>query len=972
MGLWHAFNMRFAVFFTGFIYTLGVFGSIAVFAPASTYAQDIASVRYGAHDGYDRLVFDWPSKTKYDVKKEQGQVKITFNRAAQIDLSSINNSKMKNIGTVSAVSADPLTLTINTKANSKIRHFGVGKRVVFDVYDAAGDVSRGGAINKASVSKVTHKSSTDNSRMQNAEETMPSVPVAGVEKLTGIEPHVITVSTTSVSGMTAFERAGFIWMVFDNPDMKVPPVIAGPQKDSFPKFERIEFQSAVAFRLPKPEGYYFYGEGGGLLWRLVLTPNPRDTNPVKPTVDEAGDALVWPLQGIQRTLLLKDPLVGDVIMVSTVDDATQHAGQARQYVELEALPSFIGLAVVPKVDDISLVKGLEGLTVMRPQGLALSTERDTGSFTIKDDIEQEEVTLKKEEKGPVKRLYNFERWQMGGLPALDKNRQLLFANIGNKQGSEKVEDLLTLAKLYIANDRGPEALGLLEIAAGELPGIDENGEFISLRGAAEALASKYGDALTNFSNDSLNDFQEIGYWKAFALAGLEDWRQADSVLPTDIDILAEYPKQIQEPISLALAEVALRAAKTNLAQNLLELLNEGYEGMSPSRKAKWDYLTGELERQLGNSERALEKWNPLLTGSDDYFRAKAALSETRLELEENKITPAKAIDRLEGLRYAWRGDELETLVNFRLGEVYFENDDYLKGLSLLRNAVSLSPDSVMAQEVTQEMTDKFRELFQGGKLDDISPLDAVSIYEEFKELTPIGEEGDEFIRNLAERLVEVDLLERAAALLDHQVNHRLKGLPAVKVAIRLSAIRLLDDKPEGALRSINVAQDILSKISGDHSTEKREIKLLKARALSKMNRAGEALQLLDALEKDGDVMRLLADIAWNAGRWDDAAAAFQDLINSENITRNRPMNDYQNNLVLNRAIALNLSGNRVSLANLRERYGDLMMQSDKARLFDLVTRPRQLGVLGSRESVTNLISEVDMFGEFLESYRKIK
>ena len=39
----------------------------------------------------------------------------------------------------------------------------------------------------------------------------------------------------------------------------------------------------------------------------------------------------------------------------------------------------------------------------------------------------------------------------------------------------------------------------------------------------------------------------------------------------------------------------------------------------------------------------------------------------------------------------------------------------------------------------------------------MSALDAVSIYDEFKELTPIGKEGDMFVQELAERLVDVDL-----------------------------------------------------------------------------------------------------------------------------------------------------------------------------------------------------------------------
>ena len=91
----------------------------------------------------------------------------------------------------------------------------------------------------------------------------------------------------------------------------------------------------------------------------------------------------------------------------------------------------------------------------------------------------------------------------------------------------------------------------------------------------------------------------------------------------------------------------------------------------------------------------------------------------------------------------------------------------------------------------------------------------------------------------------------------------------------------------------------------------------------------------------------------------------------ENISLTRPVTDAQRDLIMNRAIALNLAGNRVALANLRERYDDTMQQTEKARMFELVTRPRQMGLLGSRDSVESLMSEVDLFGDFLENYRKM-
>ena len=139
--------------------------------------------------------------------------------------------------------------------------------------------------------------------------------------------------------------------------------------------------------------------------------------------------------------------------------------------------------------------------------------------------------------------------------------------------------------------------------------------------------------------------------------------------------------------------------------------------------------------------------------------------------------------------------------------------------------------------------------------------------------------------------------------------------------------------------------------------------------MSELGEATKALRLLNGLTGSENLAKLRADIAWNGGIWNEAANAFEALIAFANISVTRPADEYQENLILNRSIALNLSGNRGGLAKMKEIYGDLMKQSEKSRIFDLVTRPRKLGILNNEESIKSLISEVDLFGGFLENYK---
>ena len=52
------------------------------------------------------------------------------------------------------------------------------------------------------------------------------------------------------------------------------------------------------------------------------------------------------------------------------------------------------------------------------------------------------------------------------------------------------------------------------------------------------------------------------------------------------------------------------------------------------------------------------------------------------------------------------------------------------------------------------------------------------------------ETGDDMIRKLADRLVSVDLLDRAGDLLNHQVRERLEGEDKSRVGMRLAMIHL--------------------------------------------------------------------------------------------------------------------------------------------------------------------------------------
>lgn len=1080
--------MRFLHLFILFFALCGVVWT----APAS--AQEQVIVRTGSHDGYTRVVFEWPSKPEYSLSGEGGDILVRFGRAGNLTGASSSIKTLSKVG-------EPLQLSIENPAGNKFRDFIVANKLIIDIYDAGEAKAKPAPVSKPAEEKAAtapspvpatvpppavtpHKQAAQDFSLHPAESQV-AAPVGSVEKTeipaTAFEPHAITLTTITSVGMAAFERSGALWIILDTTGLPAQPQIAGPQKDKFPKLEKIEVPSGVAYRMEIPHGMKAYAEGGGLNWRIVLAAKSPPVKAAQVKADASGK-LVWPMQDMRKVISFNDPVVGDKITVVTAGSADQSSGPPRKFVNLQTLNTIIGLAYVAKSDDLTTAVSVGDVSVGKPGGLVLSSNKDLepanlrraiadepkeekppglppvpvveaapqptemsgaeaeekkedkaapdahalgeapsadeAMHDVKKTMTTEELAQAAQEKPSGNNIYNFPRWEMGGIPALTNNQHVLMAQLSTKEPSERTEDIITLAKLLLANNRGAEALGLIRIALQKVPELEENTEFQSLRGAAFALSGKYDEAITEFSRDSLKGYDDIKYWRAFTLAGLEDWKQAIDVLPTDVTPIAAYPDEIKVPMILSFAEVDLRAGKFEQAEKILKLLEPELPTLALPYASSWNYLTGEAHRQGGEVAMAEEYWTPLVKdGKDDLFRAKAGLSLTKLQLDEKKLKPADAIQRLEGLRYAWRGDELETLINYRLGQMYIDSNEYLKGLTILRNATTLSPGLQLGRDVKAYMNNTFRDIFANDRLKNLSPLEAISIYEDFKDLIPPGDEGNRFVEKLAERLVDSDLLGRAASLLEYQVNNRLKGDKKAEIAIRLAAIRLLDGNPDGALRSLEIAQITLDEIAGkvpvsaaatakpaaatkpedikpqagdetkaassDAATtappketvdpeKQRQIYLLKARALSMKKKADEAMAILEQMPPDADVNRLRTDIAWTAGKWEQAALALNDLIIDEDISPKRPLTEYQRDIILSRGIALNLSGDRVALSNLRERYNAQMKDTAKGQMFEIVSRPRRADMIGSREAIESMISEIDMFNGFVEGYTKME
>ncbi|MBP8248366.1 MAG: endoglucanase, partial [Phenylobacterium sp.] len=254
-------------------------------------------------------------------------------------------------------------------------------------------------------------------------------------------------------------------------------------------------------------------------------------------------------------------------------------------------------------------------------------------------------------------------------------------------------------------------------------------------------------------------------------------------------------------------------------------------------------------------------------------------------------------------------------------QLYLDQGRYREALEALRSAGKRLPDLPEALQLQNDLAGAFRGLFLSGVADGLEPIQALALFYDFKELTPLGADGDQMVRKLVRRLVDVDLLDQAADLLKYQANNRLDGVPRAQVATDLAVIYLMDRKPEQALQAINSSRTTILPTS--LNVERR---LVEARALMNLGRLDAALEVIERdTSREGADLR--AEVVWKKKDWAGAGILFEKSL-ADRWKYPGPLAAEEEGKLLRAGVAYSLAGDDGALSRLRERYQSF---ADQAR-----------------------------------------
>ena len=1042
-------------------------------APAPARDRPVR-VRTGEHEGFSRVVFDWPSKVGYRVSKTGGAATITFESPADVDIGRLRARPPRNVlGASSEIRDGRRTVTLTVAETSRVRNSLSGPKVVVDVM-APGTAAPGkktppakppgsaaakapGPIAKAAPgpakaaaspvkkpptpvkkapdrvasaapkgaekspppatgagpkagkpSALTEKSSAPAGRTAAIAPAAPQKPVPlvppteatppagaapgsgdippeaeGLAAMTGVkisEPGAagdlgsmagVTISEVQSGAPPAgavtlrfdweepvaaavFRRAGYLWIVFDKVKEVDQAALRAAGGNVIRSLQQIPSDQGTVLRLATVSGVNPTPARDGMSWLLYFLKQPMrpktpiETNP-QPN-SPVGARLFLSVAEPGNAIPILDPEVGDNLVVVPVIPLGQGVSREYVYPQVRILPSIQGVVVQPRIDDLRI----------RPlrQGIELTS---TGGLQISPVSARVAADSKLGAMRPLTRVFDFKKWKTGDLENFNTDGDRLFAAVAKSKDKTREQARLNLARFYFANGFGAEALGVLHMVAEDRPEALDEAQFRAMRGANRYLMAHYDEAAEDFAHPSLEDNDEGTFWRAALVAAGGDLSGASRDLKRTGGIVRPYPKALKVPLGLLVVEAAIEIGDIKQANHYLKLL--GTEDTNAAQRGKQAYIQGKLKELEGDFDTAIAYWEEAIVSPHGPSRAKASVARVELLLKQEKIAPLEAIEILEKLRFAWRGDDFEFELLRRLGRLYMAADNYRDGLRTLRQAATHFRTHEKNAEVTQEMSDIFAQLYLEDGADVMAPVTAIALYDEFKELTPAGELSDEMIRKLADRLVAVDLLDNGAKILEAQVKFRLDGVEKARVGTRLALVRILNLEYDEALDALQETDT--DGLSEELATQRRH---LKARAMMGEEEPENALALLEEDESiDADLLR--TEIYSQGNDWRNAAKTLRRLVRTFGAKPREPLDYKQSRYILNLAVALTLSDNDQGLGRIRRDYGEAMEGSQFSDAFRLIASPQTRGLVDFR-TIADKVSAVEGFQDFMTAYRE--
>ena len=667
-----------------------------------------------------------------------------------------------------------------------------------------------------------------------------------------------------------------------------------------------------------------------------------------------------------------DPLIGDTLIAVPVGGAGHAIARPNRFVQAQLLATQQGVAVKSWADDLSVITSPMGVELSAPSGFKLTEllASEQPQTLSPGGLRQGENPASAATAVPaLPTQFDFSRLPKPAGADFTAQREELQNAINAADNGAKPAAWLNLARFYFVNGQATEAAAIWSVAAKLDPNLATRPEYAMIKGIAAFSSGSLDDAKTALAAVG-QPTTDLALWRGMLAARTRDWVSAADQFRNAQDRLWDYPEPYATRLALAATETAINTQDYTQAQALLEKLGERQRAAKAETNPAVEYLTGVLDWNQERPDEARAHLGNAASGWNQYWRVRADLALIEADAKKPNADNADLLKRLERLRFAWRGDALEFDVLHRLAEMQIQAGNYAEAFEDFSALAQKFPNDPRTPGLADEQKATFIRIFQGDARDKTPAFVQLAIWDRYPEFRPTQPDVLNELRSyMAERVAGIDLLDRSATFYTEMLASTTTPEARATLGARIAGIRLLDHNPQDALKVIADTEPAAGsdrpQVLPDAIRDER--RLLKARATFEQGSPQDALALL-VNDYSEPAMRLRADITWRTKKWEDAAAVLDALIGD--VPADGQLSDSKAGMLVSRATALALSGNKDALTELRTKFGPAMEKTPQAAAFQLITRPDVGAGLPDRNTLSGRMAEVDLFQQFLERYRQ--
>jgi len=881
-------------------------------------------LRAGEHFGFSRLVMDLPLGVTPQVTVGPDSVLLTL-PGTRLELPAVRPRHVR------AIAAEGDGIAITLAPGARLRRADLMGRLVFDLLDPLPRAAPAAlpvpllptlaipAVPPPAIPQFPVAAPASAPLLPVAEAALPAPaaqapPFAPIAEAAVTGPLRVAAQPDGEAGAVllpfapgtaaaALRRGDEALLVFDEPrpvdlaTLQGITALAGARVQLLPAATllRLPLEAARSLRLRQVPGG----------WWVTLAPLLSPTAPIEAVA--AAGMLRLPAASPGRVVSIPDPVTGGLLLVGTLhgavgDQPEPAVATPRLTPEFDLLATWQGVAIEPLSDVVEL----------RPDG---------AGFVVRSGQPGRVLAMAAGElaTAPAAAAVFSRRFDLPALAtaALLNRLRAAAAAAAASPPLQRATLRLDAAQAMLALGMGAEAQALVRLAIIDDARLATDPQAHAI-GAVAAILAGHRDAARDIDDPSLTapdqgGADEVTLWRA-----LRPTQEIDRDTDAGSRLAPELARSLALRLPLLLSYP--EALRQHLLPRAIETLALGGEAAAaravcvarPDDRSL-DLARAELAAVAGQNADALARLDTLARGDDRDVRDRAAIRAVELRLQTHALDPEHAAEALDRLTYAWRGDGRELTVRLRVAELRAQAGQFRASLGLLREAAAPGLAQFWPERVALIRTREEATLTQAMASDArtaLAPLDLIALAEENADLLPSGEAGQALAQRLADRLIALDLPDRAAPALRKLVDAAPGGAIRAGLGARLAELQMELNQPEQALVALSASTAPLLPAP---LTERR-IELF-ARATAMRGNVPAALGALANVDSPA-ADELRAHLLEGASRWPEAEAALAQWV-ARAVPQDGALDADEAALLLRLAAAAAQAGDTAALERLR-------------------------------------------------------